>query len=61
VGIAAGAATLTFVAFAQDSSSQKPPPQIRVNQDAALVVEFSKRVQQYMQVHEQVHEKGSVP
>jgi hypothetical protein len=61
LGIAAGLVTLTFVVSAQDSTGQKPSAQTRVNPDAALVVEFTKRVQQYMQVHERVHEKGRVP
>ena len=59
LGMSAVAVAWTLVASAQDSSGQKSPT--RVNQDAALAVEFSKRVQQYMEVHEKVHEKGNVP
>ena len=61
LGMAAVAVAWTLVASARDSSGQKPPPPTRVNQDAALAVEFTKRVQLYMEVHEKVHEKGSVP
>jgi hypothetical protein len=60
LGIAALTVPLTLSARVPASTGQPPSGQTRVNQDAALAVEFSKRVQQYMAVHEQVHEKDAV-
>jgi hypothetical protein len=61
LGVSAVAVTLTFVAAVPASNARPSSGQTRVNQDAALAVEFGQRVQQYMAVHEQVHEQGPVP
>jgi hypothetical protein len=54
-------AVALFTVSAPESRAEKPSGQTRVNQDAALAVEFTKHVQEYMAVHEKVHEKGGVP
>jgi len=55
------AVALTIVAYTPGTSARTPGAQTRVNADAALAVEFTKRVEEYMAVHEKVHEKGGVP
>jgi hypothetical protein len=55
------AATAPVVASGGGGSRQTNGGQPRVNPNAALVAEFTKRVEAYMMVHEKVHEKGGVP
>ena len=51
---ATAAVALLLVAFATGVGAQT-----RVNPEAALAAEFTKRVHEYMDIHEQVHEKGT--
>jgi hypothetical protein len=55
------AVALTIVAHTHGTSARTSCGQTRVNADAALAAEFTKRVEAYMAVHEKVHEKGGVP
>ena len=55
------ASTAPVVPSGSRASMQTDGGQPRVNPDAAVVAEFTKRVQAYMAVHEQVHEQGGVP
>jgi hypothetical protein len=55
------AVALTIVAYTHGTSARTPGGQTRVNAEAALAAEFTKRVEQYMAAHEKVHEKGGVP
>ncbi len=58
---AAYAAAVAFGLAVHGVIAQTPGGPTRVNADAAVAVEFTKRVQAYMAVHEMVHEKGAIP
>ena len=55
------ASTTPVAASGGRTSMRTNGGQPRVNPDAALVAQFTKRVQAYMAVHESVHEQGGVP